>query len=175
MHTVRRSRRVVVATLAMVTAFALAGAQIAAAKPGDNGGPGNSGAATMCQKGGWQHLARTGSETVPFASQGECVSYGAQGGELAGLLWVEILWGPRDPEVDLCSMSWQLHNPLDGKTVHVETFFNNGYIHWYLDGSFPVAPAPTISNNSFITSSPAIVVQTDESVITTYPSGVCPP
>jgi hypothetical protein len=43
---------------------------------------GNSRNAKRCQKGGWQTLARTGDAAVPFTSEEECVSYGAQGGEL---------------------------------------------------------------------------------------------
>jgi hypothetical protein len=43
---------------------------------------GNSANAHSCQKGGWQSLfTSTGS---PFASQGACVSYGAQGGVYSG-------------------------------------------------------------------------------------------
>lgn len=48
------------------------------AKPGG----GNSANANACQKGGWATLARQESPTVAFQNQGECVSYGAQGGTL---------------------------------------------------------------------------------------------
>jgi hypothetical protein len=41
-------------------------------------GGGNSDVAKLCQKGGWQTLVR--ADGSPFASQDECVSYGAQGG-----------------------------------------------------------------------------------------------
>jgi hypothetical protein len=41
---------------------------------------GNSDAAKACQKGGWQHLYRSGG--TGFKNQGDCVSYAAQGGTL---------------------------------------------------------------------------------------------
>jgi hypothetical protein len=41
---------------------------------------GNSANAKACQKGGWQNLVR--DDGTAFANQGECVSYGAQGGTL---------------------------------------------------------------------------------------------
>jgi hypothetical protein len=41
--------------------------------------PGNSLNAKACYKGGWDHLVRQGDET-PFASEEECVAYGAKGG-----------------------------------------------------------------------------------------------
>ena len=41
---------------------------------------GNSDNATLCQKDGWMNLVRSDGST--FASQGDCVSYGAQGGTL---------------------------------------------------------------------------------------------
>ncbi len=47
------------------------------AKPAEPG-PGNSASAKSCQKGGWQTL--TSSDGRSFDSQGECVSYAAQGG-----------------------------------------------------------------------------------------------
>jgi hypothetical protein len=49
-----------------------------AAKPGGR----NSDNAKACQKGGWETLAREETPTVAFQNQDECVSYGAQGGEL---------------------------------------------------------------------------------------------
>jgi hypothetical protein len=57
----------IVPTVAFATA--------AGAAPG-----GNSANAKACQKGGWQNLVR--ADQTPFANQGECVSYGAQGGPL---------------------------------------------------------------------------------------------
>ena len=45
-------------------------------------GGGNSASAKACQKGGWQSLQSSTGNT--FASQGDCVSYGASGGTLYG-------------------------------------------------------------------------------------------
>ena len=47
---------------------------VALAKPGG----GNSANAKLCQKGGWMNLVR--ADGTPFASETECVSYGASGG-----------------------------------------------------------------------------------------------
>lgn len=44
------------------------------------GAGGNSANAKFCQKGGWQELQSNTGDT--FASQDECVSYGAEGGSL---------------------------------------------------------------------------------------------
>jgi hypothetical protein len=58
----------------------------AMAKPGNNdGGPGNSGSARMCKKEGWVTKARGESPSIAFLNQDECVSYGAQGGEIIPL------------------------------------------------------------------------------------------
>ena len=53
-------------------------------------GGGNSANAKLCQKGGWQTLVR--ADGSPFASQGDCVSYAAQGGTLAPKLTLEQQW-----------------------------------------------------------------------------------
>lgn len=43
---------------------------------------GNNEVAHACQKGGWQYLKRS-EDNTRFRNQGDCVSYGAQGGMLA--------------------------------------------------------------------------------------------
>jgi hypothetical protein len=43
-------------------------------------GGGNSANAKSCQHGGWQNWLR--ADQTPFTNQGDCVSYGAQGGTL---------------------------------------------------------------------------------------------
>jgi hypothetical protein len=68
-ETVRRLAIVVV--LSALLTFAVGAAPAAAAG-------GNSGNAKLCQKNGWKSLVR--SDGTPFANQGDCVSYGAQGG-----------------------------------------------------------------------------------------------
>ena len=81
MRTTSRAVRVVmVAMLALMTVLA-ALPMTATASPGNNGGPGNSGAAQQCKQGGWQSLVRV-EDGSGFGNQGECVSYGAQGGTL---------------------------------------------------------------------------------------------
>jgi hypothetical protein len=54
----------------------------AGAKPAGNEGPGNSGAAKQCKKGGWETRARAEDFDTAFVSEEECVSYGAQGGKI---------------------------------------------------------------------------------------------
>jgi hypothetical protein len=46
---------------------------------------GNSAAAKLCQKNGWQTLVH--SDGTPFANQDDCVSYSAQGGTLTPALF----------------------------------------------------------------------------------------
>lgn len=71
------------ATLGLLILVAGAVASPAAvAQPADNGGPGNSGAANLCQEGNWKNLARAEASRTAFLNQDECVSYGAQGGTL---------------------------------------------------------------------------------------------
>ena len=43
-------------------------------------GGGNSGNAKLCQKGGWQLLSPNGTDA--FASEEDCVSWAAEGGQL---------------------------------------------------------------------------------------------
>ena len=65
--------------LLVAVALAVAVAAIAAGPASAKGG-GNSANAKLCQKGGWQSLFTATGGT--FASQDECVSYGAQGGTI---------------------------------------------------------------------------------------------
>ena len=65
--------------LLVAVALAVAVAAIAAGPASAKGG-GNSANAKLCQKGGWQSLFTSTGGT--FASQDECVSYGAQGGTI---------------------------------------------------------------------------------------------
>jgi len=64
------------------------------------GNKGNSPTAKSCQKGDWRTLARAGDAAVPFTSEEECVSYGAQGGTL-----VPLVVNPCDGEPDGTSCS----------------------------------------------------------------------
>jgi hypothetical protein len=75
----------VISILAVMFAMFFGLSSATMAKPADNGGPGNSGAAKLCQDGNWMYLARFEQPMVAFANQDECVSYGAQGGTLVDL------------------------------------------------------------------------------------------
>ena len=66
---------VTAAALLTLTAFTAA---VGVSKASAGGG--NSPAAKLCQKGGWQNLYRSDGST--FANEGACVSYAAQGGTL---------------------------------------------------------------------------------------------
>lgn len=70
--------RRLIASIAVAACAALSLAGVAA--PVSAAAGGNSTNAKTCQKGGWQRLYRLGGST--FANQGECVSYGAQGGAI---------------------------------------------------------------------------------------------
>jgi hypothetical protein len=63
--------------MTIVAAFAL----LAITESAASAGGGNSEAAKLCQKGGWQNLFR--SDGSAFADEGACVSYAAQGGTLS--------------------------------------------------------------------------------------------
>lgn len=64
--------------------FAIAAAAVAVAVPlAASAGGGNSDAAHVCQRGGWQSFYR--SDGSAFTNTGACVSYAAQGGELETL------------------------------------------------------------------------------------------
>ncbi len=65
-------RALLVASAVALVALAV-GASVASAG-------GNSANAKLCQKGGWKDLVR--ADQTPFANQGACVSYAAQGGTL---------------------------------------------------------------------------------------------
>src|ERR1700745_314279 len=62
---------------AVVAAMAIPSAVFAASTTGG----GNSVVAKLCQKSGWQAIASS-TAAPPFASQEECVSFGAHGGTL---------------------------------------------------------------------------------------------
>src|SRR5207244_762203 len=74
-----RSRTGLVAAVLGVLLLALA--PIAGAKHPPGGGGGNSGAAHMCQHGGYRSLV--GADGTTFRNTGKCVSYAAHGGTFA--------------------------------------------------------------------------------------------
>jgi hypothetical protein len=91
MRATRRVLRVFVTAMIMMLGVLTAMPLATAAQPGDNGGPGNSGAAHQCQDGGWQQLAPAEDPTAGFANQDACVSYGAEGGTLVDLARYPII------------------------------------------------------------------------------------
>lgn len=84
MRATYRTFRTIAVTMLVLMGLLTTMPLTATAKPGDNGGPGNSGAAHQCKQGGWQSLAR--EDGSGFGNQGECVSYGAQGGILVDVV-----------------------------------------------------------------------------------------
>jgi hypothetical protein len=77
----------------LVAALVFAAGALAA-----NGG--NSANAKLCQKGGWQTLMDSSAE--PFASDGRCVSYGAQGGAIYALASLHVELCPDQPFDGIC-------------------------------------------------------------------------
>lgn len=69
-------KRLMLACFAALNLLLLVASPIVAAPAG------NSANAHACQKGGWETLARSEDPYTPFGSQGECVSFGAQGGSI---------------------------------------------------------------------------------------------
>lgn len=82
MIAVRLLPRPVVAIIALVVALAMA-VPLMGAKGGGAGG--NSAVAKMCQKGGWETLSPSTDPRAGFASETECVAYGAGGGTIVAL------------------------------------------------------------------------------------------
>ena len=76
-----RTAVVSVALAVAVSAFVFVGGAVGA--PG-----GNSANAKLCQHDGWTTL--TGSTVTPFASEGDCVSYGAHGGVIYALATITV-------------------------------------------------------------------------------------
>jgi hypothetical protein len=76
----------------------LAALVFAAGAPAANGG--NSANAKLCQKGGWQTLMDSSAE--PFANEGACVSYGAQGGAIYALASLHVELCPDQPFDGIC-------------------------------------------------------------------------
>ena len=77
----RVSGQVVLALCAVLAMSIGVPTAAAAATPGNGNGNGaNSANAKLCQHNGWQNLFRT--DGTRFASQDDCVSYGAQGGTI---------------------------------------------------------------------------------------------
>lgn len=71
--------RKIIALIAVMLLLSSSVSLTVVAKPSGNGS-GNSANAKACQKGGWQNLARSETPWLTFNNQGDCVSYGAQGG-----------------------------------------------------------------------------------------------
>ena len=63
-----------------LSGFGVSGAAAEPLGAGPGGASGNSEAAKACQKGGFMEVV--GSDGTTFASQGECTSFAAQGGQL---------------------------------------------------------------------------------------------
>jgi hypothetical protein len=84
----------------------------ASAQPGDNNGPGNSGAAQQCQHGGWQMLV--GTDGTTFGDQGECVSFAAQGGVIATPMVQIVGWDWISRNTPHCAVSFSVSGVADG-------------------------------------------------------------
>ena len=85
----------IVLTLLATLAAALV---FAGGAPAANGG--NSANAKLCQKGGWQTLMDSSAQSFP--DQGECVSYGAQGGAIYALAGLQVELCPNQPFDGIC-------------------------------------------------------------------------
>jgi hypothetical protein len=92
--TINRIAVVALALLAtLATALVFAGGALAAKG-------GNSANAKLCQKGGWQTLMDSSANA--FASEDECVSYGAQGGAIYALARLHVERCDNQPFDGLC-------------------------------------------------------------------------
>jgi hypothetical protein len=159
-----RMRRVamVFASLALVSALVM---------PLGASAQGNSGAAHLCQKGGWESLARREASGTPFTSQDECVSYAAEGGILAGVTRLDISIG--DFSNGSCLVTWTFSNAPFETTVRTFTDFNNGLYQWTFGGDG--VRTGTISEGSYITGVRAIDLETGDTfpLQVDYPTHAC--
>lgn len=96
----------------LLTLTTLGAGESALAKPAGNGS-GNSANAKACQKGGWQSLARSEDPRFAFGKQGDCVSYGAQGGVIVPHVpEVNITWTNNPYGVESCA-GWIVFNRIE--------------------------------------------------------------
>lgn len=116
-------RFITLVTIVLISCSAIA-LPVAAKPSGD--GPGNSANARMCQQGGWQSHARLGSSGIAFNSQGECVSFGAHGGELVALRGFTVSWTPIENS-QRC-LSWVSVTGFEPGTYPLS-------VSWYVNGS----------------------------------------
>ena len=88
---------------------------------------GNHENAHRCQNGGWETLAPAENPVVPFANQGACVSYGAQGGVIVALVTahVDVTIGPPDDN-GVCLVTSTLVTGQPGVKVDVHLHVFNG-------------------------------------------------
>jgi hypothetical protein len=99
------------------------------AQPANNGGPGNSGAAKMCQNGGWERIRGIQEESdwyTFFANEEECVSFGAHGGILEVIPSPSIQWTFTSGS-GTCTASFEVVN-LQPNTTYYYTVTVNRYI-----------------------------------------------
>ena len=119
---------------------------LAVAAPGN----GNSDNAKLCQKDGWQSLARTEDHASGFDNQDECVSYAAHGGKLVAKEAKPAITVVSAPTFGLNTKTCSVTVPY---TEGIDTFLYgvNGYSQYTpitsdvtvtgsLDGTFGTAP-----------------------------------
>jgi hypothetical protein len=134
----------------VVSALALSGGAFAAKG-------GNSANAKLCQKGGWQHLMDASGSA--FASQDQCVGYGASGGAIYALARIEVTATDPQPAPDGFSVSTSGFG-LEPTTLVTTTILKNGQLDkfesLFVDGNgevnglpFGSFSAPCVSGNEY--------------------------
>jgi hypothetical protein len=103
-----------VALAVAVSAFVFVGGAVGASG-------GNSANAKLCQHDGWATL--TDATATPFASQGDCVSYGAQGGVIYGLATITVELCADQPFDGICVNT--TGSGLEAGSAMVTTLYKN--------------------------------------------------
>jgi hypothetical protein len=100
---------------------------------------GNSANAKLCQKGGWMNVQ--GSDGTQFASEDECVSYGAHGGTIVAIpASVTVSFTPTgDP--DFCNVIVNLSHFTPNTQYSVSVSVQDG-------GIFPFGPFAVTTDSS---------------------------
>ena len=92
---------------------------------------GNSDAAHLCQKGGWEELQR--SDGTTFANQDECVSYAASGNTLVPVVAKPYIILERYEEIDKCGYTVIGANPEGYTRYWFESIGGNRTVTGYIE------------------------------------------
>jgi hypothetical protein len=127
-----------VALAVAVSAFVFVGGAVGASG-------GNSANAKLCQHDGWATL--TDATAAPFANQGDCVSYGAQGGVIYGLATITVELCADQPFDGICVNT--TGSGLEPGSAMVTTLYKNNAFLQFSSINVPASGQATDSAGFF--------------------------